>query len=159
MFKPKSLLCLPCVAAMDCPGGPNAGREGSMEACGPTKRLMIVMGETVAILTATLTTDMPGKSIYLIPYTFRCCWHVSSTKFSKKMFTNEHHCHDFLKRKCHCQNHTFCFLNSFTTPESTGPVSRCGRRNDWGSQVDDDEMRRDVQRDMHRYTKYACILD
>ncbi|XP_073343075.1 histone RNA hairpin-binding protein isoform X2 [Pagrus major] len=39
---------------------------------------------------------------------------------------------------------------SFTTPEGTGPVSRCDRRDDWGSQVDDDEMRRDVQRDMQR---------
>lgn len=64
MLKPKSLLCLPCVAAMVCPGGPNAGREGSMEACGPTKRLMVVMGETVSTVTATPTTDMPGKSIY-----------------------------------------------------------------------------------------------
>ncbi|XP_076594453.1 histone RNA hairpin-binding protein isoform X2 [Chaetodon auriga] len=39
---------------------------------------------------------------------------------------------------------------SFTTPESTGPVSRCGRQADWGSQVEDDEMRRDVHRDMQR---------
>ncbi|XP_054648023.1 histone RNA hairpin-binding protein isoform X4 [Dunckerocampus dactyliophorus] len=36
---------------------------------------------------------------------------------------------------------------SFTTPESRGPVSRCA---DWGSQVEDDEMRRDVHRDMQR---------
>ncbi|XP_054648022.1 histone RNA hairpin-binding protein isoform X3 [Dunckerocampus dactyliophorus] len=35
----------------------------------------------------------------------------------------------------------------FTTPESRGPVSRCA---DWGSQVEDDEMRRDVHRDMQR---------
>ncbi|XP_070818688.1 histone RNA hairpin-binding protein isoform X2 [Chaetodon trifascialis] len=40
--------------------------------------------------------------------------------------------------------------DSFTTPESTGPVSRCGRQADWGSQVEDDEMRRDVHRDMQR---------
>ncbi|XP_063731774.1 histone RNA hairpin-binding protein isoform X2 [Eleginops maclovinus] len=39
---------------------------------------------------------------------------------------------------------------SFTTPESTGPVSRCGRKADWGSQVENDEMRRDVHRDMQR---------
>ncbi|XP_040903847.1 histone RNA hairpin-binding protein isoform X2 [Toxotes jaculatrix] len=39
---------------------------------------------------------------------------------------------------------------SFTTPESTGPVSRCGRQADWGSQVEDDEMKRDVHRDMQR---------
>lgn len=64
MTKPKSLLCLPCVAAMVCPGGLNAGKEGSMEACGPTKRPMEVMGETMATVTATPTTDMPGKSIY-----------------------------------------------------------------------------------------------
>ncbi|XP_070769547.1 histone RNA hairpin-binding protein isoform X1 [Enoplosus armatus] len=42
---------------------------------------------------------------------------------------------------------------SFTTPESAGPVSRCGRPADWGSQVDDDEMRRDVHRDMQRYRR------
>ncbi|XP_031144184.1 histone RNA hairpin-binding protein isoform X1 [Sander lucioperca] len=43
---------------------------------------------------------------------------------------------------------------SFTTPESTGPVSRCSRPADWGSQVDeDDEMRRDVHRDMQRYRR------
>ncbi|XP_022071564.1 histone RNA hairpin-binding protein isoform X1 [Acanthochromis polyacanthus] len=42
---------------------------------------------------------------------------------------------------------------SFTTPESTGPVSRCGRPADWGSQVEDDEMRRDVHRDMQRYRR------
>ncbi|KAM3612483.1 uncharacterized protein V6R79_009063 [Siganus canaliculatus] len=40
--------------------------------------------------------------------------------------------------------------SSFTTPESAGPVSRCARRSDWGSQVEDDEMRRDVHRDMQR---------
>ncbi|XP_059202054.1 histone RNA hairpin-binding protein isoform X2 [Centropristis striata] len=40
--------------------------------------------------------------------------------------------------------------DSFTTPESTGPVSRCAKRADWGSQVEDDEIRRDVQRDMQR---------
>ncbi|XP_051277248.1 histone RNA hairpin-binding protein isoform X4 [Dicentrarchus labrax] len=39
---------------------------------------------------------------------------------------------------------------SFTTPESAGPVSRWGRQADWGSQVEDDEMRRDVHRDMQR---------
>ncbi|XP_036934088.1 histone RNA hairpin-binding protein [Acanthopagrus latus] len=53
----------------------------------------------------------------------------------------------------HTDSHSDNRHASFTTPESTGPVSRCGRRNDWGSQVDDDEMRRDVQRDMHRYRR------
>ncbi|XP_062249430.1 histone RNA hairpin-binding protein isoform X1 [Platichthys flesus] len=42
---------------------------------------------------------------------------------------------------------------SFTTPESAGPVSRCGRQADWGSQVENDEMRRDVQRDIQRYRR------
>ncbi|XP_071386381.1 histone RNA hairpin-binding protein isoform X1 [Centroberyx affinis] len=42
---------------------------------------------------------------------------------------------------------------SFTTPESEGPVSRCGRQTDWGSQVENDELRRDVQRDMQRYRR------
>ncbi|XP_013888600.1 histone RNA hairpin-binding protein isoform X2 [Austrofundulus limnaeus] len=40
--------------------------------------------------------------------------------------------------------------SSFTTPENAGPQSRCGRRSDWGSQVEDEEMRRDVHRDMQR---------
>uniref|UniRef100_A0A3B4AYC6 Histone RNA hairpin-binding protein RNA-binding domain-containing protein n=1 Tax=Periophthalmus magnuspinnatus TaxID=409849 RepID=A0A3B4AYC6_9GOBI len=41
----------------------------------------------------------------------------------------------------------FC---SFTTPESTGPVSRCPP-SDWGSMVEDSE--RDQQRDMQRYRR------
>ncbi|XP_023183954.1 histone RNA hairpin-binding protein isoform X2 [Xiphophorus maculatus] len=40
--------------------------------------------------------------------------------------------------------------SSFTTPESAAPVSRCGRQSDWGSQVEDEEMRQDVHRDMQR---------
>ncbi|XP_074530422.1 histone RNA hairpin-binding protein [Halichoeres trimaculatus] len=44
--------------------------------------------------------------------------------------------------------------DSFTTPESAGPVSRCGRRSDWGSQVEDEEeMRKSVHRDMQRYRR------
>ncbi|XP_026214464.1 histone RNA hairpin-binding protein [Anabas testudineus] len=43
--------------------------------------------------------------------------------------------------------------SSFTTPESAGPVSRCSRQADWGSQVEDDEMRRGVHRDMQRYRR------
>ncbi|MEQ2257744.1 hypothetical protein ILYODFUR_037872 [Ilyodon furcidens] len=43
--------------------------------------------------------------------------------------------------------------NSFTTPESAGPVSRCGRSPDWGSQVENEEMRQDVHRDMQRYRR------
>ncbi|XP_056295300.1 histone RNA hairpin-binding protein isoform X2 [Pseudoliparis swirei] len=39
---------------------------------------------------------------------------------------------------------------SFTTPESTGPVSRCSRQADWGSQVEEDEMKKGVHRDMQR---------
>ncbi|XP_033989738.1 histone RNA hairpin-binding protein isoform X1 [Trematomus bernacchii] len=42
---------------------------------------------------------------------------------------------------------------SFTTPEGTGPVSRCGRKADWGTQVENDEMKRDVHRDMQRYRR------
>lgn len=42
------------------------------------------------------------------------------------------------------------FPHSFTTPESNGPVTRCSRQKDWGSQVEDDEMRRGVHRDMQR---------
>ncbi|KAM9741470.1 histone RNA hairpin-binding protein isoform 1-T1 [Menidia menidia] len=42
--------------------------------------------------------------------------------------------------------------SSFTTPEGSGPVSRCGR-SDWGSQMEEDEMRRDVHRDMQRYRR------
>uniref|UniRef100_A0A3Q4B6F1 Histone RNA hairpin-binding protein RNA-binding domain-containing protein n=1 Tax=Mola mola TaxID=94237 RepID=A0A3Q4B6F1_MOLML len=48
----------------------------------------------------------------------------------------------------------YVLSSSFTTPESTGPVSRCsGRWTDWGSQVEDDEMRREVQRDVQRYRR------
>lgn len=45
--------------------------------------------------------------------------------------------------------------SSFTTPESAGPVSRLNaRERDWGSQVEDDEdMRRDIYRDMQRYRR------
>ncbi|XP_037531971.1 histone RNA hairpin-binding protein [Nematolebias whitei] len=49
--------------------------------------------------------------------------------------------------------------SSFTTPESTGPVSRCARRSDWGSQVEDEEMRRDVHRDMQRYRRRILAAD
>ncbi|XP_069033617.1 histone RNA hairpin-binding protein isoform X1 [Embiotoca jacksoni] len=48
---------------------------------------------------------------------------------------------------------------SFTTPESAGGASRCGRRADWGSQVEDDEMRRDVHRDMQRYRRRILAAD
>ncbi|XP_023273623.1 histone RNA hairpin-binding protein-like [Seriola lalandi dorsalis] len=47
---------------------------------------------------------------------------------------------------------------SFTTPESAGPVSRCSRQADWGSQVEDDEMRRDVHRDMQRVSLFFSLL-
>ncbi|XP_029021654.1 histone RNA hairpin-binding protein isoform X2 [Betta splendens] len=40
--------------------------------------------------------------------------------------------------------------SSFTTPESNGPVTRCNRRMDWGSQMEDEEMRRGVHKDMQR---------
>uniref|UniRef100_A0A3Q0SV85 Stem-loop histone mRNA binding protein n=1 Tax=Amphilophus citrinellus TaxID=61819 RepID=A0A3Q0SV85_AMPCI len=53
----------------------------------------------------------------------------------------------------------FFFLPSFTTPESAGPVSRCGGQADWGSQVEDDEMRRDVHRDMQRYRRRILGAD
>ena len=42
-------------------------------------------------------------------------------------------------------------MSSFTTPESDGPLSRCGRQSDWGSQVEkEEELMKDVQKDMHR---------
>ncbi|CAJ1058397.1 histone RNA hairpin-binding protein isoform X2 [Xyrichtys novacula] len=41
--------------------------------------------------------------------------------------------------------------DSFTTPEGAGPVSRCGRQTDWGSQVEEEEqLRKNVHRDMQR---------
>ncbi|KAM9375829.1 histone RNA hairpin-binding protein [Pholidichthys leucotaenia] len=44
--------------------------------------------------------------------------------------------------------------DSFRTPEGSGPVSRCGSGTDWGSQVEDEEMRRDmIHRDMQRYRR------
>lgn len=38
-------------------------------------------------------------------------------------------------------------LSSFTTPESGGPVSRI---RDWAEEVENDEMRTNVRRDMDR---------
>lgn len=64
-----SFLCLPCVVAMARFSGPTAGREGSMDACGPTERQKVMTGKTAGTLRAatdTLTTDMPGKSISLL---------------------------------------------------------------------------------------------
>lgn len=49
--------------------------------------------------------------------------------------------------------------DSFTTPESSGPVSRCASRSDWSRQVEDDEMRRDVHRDMQRYKRRILGAD
>ncbi|XP_077057850.1 histone RNA hairpin-binding protein [Siphateles boraxobius] len=45
---------------------------------------------------------------------------------------------------------------SFTTPESEGPVSRV--RN-WGDEVEAEEMRSDVRRDMHRYRRRILAVD
>ncbi|XP_030001992.1 histone RNA hairpin-binding protein isoform X1 [Sphaeramia orbicularis] len=41
----------------------------------------------------------------------------------------------------------------FTTPESSGPVSRCRSQTDWATQVEDDEMRMGAHRDMQRYRR------
>lgn len=67
-------LCVPCVGPTARLDGPTAGREGSMEACGPTERQMVVRGKTAGTLTAaaaSLTTDMPGKSIHLHTVLFK----------------------------------------------------------------------------------------
>ncbi|XP_029368314.1 histone RNA hairpin-binding protein isoform X2 [Echeneis naucrates] len=48
---------------------------------------------------------------------------------------------------------------SFTTPESAGPVSRCSHQADWGSQVEDDEMRRDMHIDIQRYRRRILGTD
>ncbi|KAG9338559.1 hypothetical protein JZ751_025617 [Albula glossodonta] len=45
---------------------------------------------------------------------------------------------------------------SFTTPESRGPVSRCA---DWGSEVEEEEMRSGVRRDMQRYRRRILASD
>ncbi|XP_077589766.1 histone RNA hairpin-binding protein isoform X2 [Stigmatopora nigra] len=53
-----------------------------------------------------------------------------------------------------CDNEDDSYTNnrsaSFTTPESRCQVSRCAQRADWGSQVEEDEMRRHVQKDLQR---------
>uniref|UniRef100_A0A3P9I752 Stem-loop binding protein n=1 Tax=Oryzias latipes TaxID=8090 RepID=A0A3P9I752_ORYLA len=49
--------------------------------------------------------------------------------------------------------------SSFTTPESSGPVSRCAASSDWGSQVEDNEMRRDLHRDLQRYRRRILAAD
>ncbi|XP_066576309.1 histone RNA hairpin-binding protein isoform X2 [Amia ocellicauda] len=45
---------------------------------------------------------------------------------------------------------------SFTTPESDGPLPRCA---DWGSEVEKDELRTDVRRDMQRYRRRILVND
>ncbi|XP_015200242.2 histone RNA hairpin-binding protein isoform X2 [Lepisosteus oculatus] len=45
---------------------------------------------------------------------------------------------------------------SFTTPESEGPVPRSL---DWGSEVERDELRTDVRRDMQRYRRRILVND
>nr|ACI67345.1 Histone RNA hairpin-binding protein [Salmo salar] len=45
---------------------------------------------------------------------------------------------------------------SFTTPESEGPVPRCA---DWGSEVETDERRSSVRRDMQRYRRRILTSD
>lgn len=57
--------------------------------------------------------------------------------------------HDKESDDCGEQRHS-----SFTTPESSGPVSRLNaKERDWGSQVEDEDMRRDIYRDMQRYRR------
>ena len=45
---------------------------------------------------------------------------------------------------------------SFTTPEGEGPMSRCA---DWGSEVDEHEMRSSVRRDMQRLALHTVRLN
>ncbi|RXM97491.1 Histone RNA hairpin-binding protein [Acipenser ruthenus] len=46
--------------------------------------------------------------------------------------------------------------SSFTTPEGDGPTSRC---TDWGSAVEQEELRTNVRRDMQRYRRRILVND
>ncbi|XP_041124248.1 histone RNA hairpin-binding protein isoform X2 [Polyodon spathula] len=46
--------------------------------------------------------------------------------------------------------------SSFTTPEGDGPTRRC---TDWGSAVEQEELRTDVRRDMQRYRRRILVND
>ncbi|XP_041133869.1 histone RNA hairpin-binding protein-like [Polyodon spathula] len=46
--------------------------------------------------------------------------------------------------------------SSFTTPEGDGPTSRC---KDWGSAVEQEELRTNVRKDMQRYRRRILVND